>query len=111
MPYAVISEWAGGGRDTRNYDEVSRRLNIEDEPPAGLVVHSAGATPDGDFRISDVWETREAYEAFASERLTPLVEEVIPALSPERQAEARPPVTTGYELHHLVVPAPAVLGR
>ena len=111
MPYAVISEWAGGGGDTRNYDEISRRLNVEEDPPAGLVVHTAGATPEGGFRISDVWETREAYEVFASERLAPIQREVISALPPERQAEAGPPVTTVYELHDLIVPAPAALGR
>jgi hypothetical protein len=111
MPYAVIAEWAGGGHDTRNYDEISRRLNIEEDPPAGLVVHTAGATPEGGFRISDVWETREAYEAFASERLAPIQQEVIAALPPERRAEAAPPVTTVYELHDMVVPAPAALGR
>lgn len=111
MPYAVIAEWAGGGHDTRNYDEISRRLNIEDDPPAGLIVHSAGATPDGGFRIADVWETREAYEAFEAGRLRPTVHEVVSALPAARQAEALPPALTVYPLHHLVVPAPALLPR
>ncbi len=109
MPYAVITEWAEGGRDTRNYDEISRRLNVDDDPPAGLVVHAAGATPDGGFRISDVWETREAYETFERDRLTPAKDAVIAALPADRRAKARPPVVTVYPLHHLVVGAPAVI--
>ena len=108
MPYAVIAEWPKGGRDTRNYDEITRRMDFDREPPAGLIAHSAGTTADGDFRIHDVWETREAYEAFQVRRLMPMVEEVLSALPPERQAESRPPELTVYELHHVFVPRAAV---
>jgi hypothetical protein len=111
MPYAVIAEWATGGHDTRTYDEITRRMDFDRDPPAGLIVHSAGATPEGGFRISDVWETREAYEAFEAERLKPVIDEVVSELPPERQAEPGPPETTGYELHHVVMPVPAALGR
>ena len=111
MPYAVIAEWAGGGHDTRDYDEVTRRMGIDEDPPEGLIVHSAGTTPEGGFRISDVWETREDYEAFESGRLKPTIDEVISALPPDRQAEARPPQLSVYELHHLVVPAATAAPR
>ena len=111
MPYAVIAEWAEGGRDTRNYDETTRLMNFDDDPPSGLIVHTSGATPEGHFRIFGVWETREAFETFKAERLDPAIEAVLSALPPDRLAEARPPVMSIYELHHLVVPTPATLGR
>jgi hypothetical protein len=109
--YAVTSEWSGGGSDTRNYDEVSRRTNAHDDPPAGLVAHCAGATPEGGFRIFDIWETREAFEAFESERLSPAVEAVMAELTPERRALADPPRRSVYELHDVLIPSRAATAR
>ena len=111
MPVAVIQEWAGAGHDTTNYDEISRRMGVQGDPPAGLIVHTAGTTGDGDFRISDVWETREAWEAFRDERLMPTVERVISELPPERRASSGPPATQVYELYDLIRPEPGVLRR
>ena len=102
--YAVISEWSTGGNDTRNYDEVIRRANIHEDPPAGLVAHGAGTTPEGGFRVADIWETREAFEAFEAERLTPAVEAMLAALPPERRGPASPPRRSVYELHDVLVP-------
>ena len=111
MPYAVIAEWSAGGHDTSNYDEVTRRMDIDWDPPAGLIVHSAGATPEGGFRISDVWETREAYEAFDAERIRPTVAAVISELPPERRPAQLAPQVSIYELHHMLIPAPAAAAR
>lgn len=103
--YAVVAEWSTGGGDTRNFDELTSRLDIDADPPAGLVVHSAGATPDGGFRTYDIWTTREAFEAFESERLMPAVEAMLAELPPERRAAASPPERTVYPLHRVVVPS------
>lgn len=101
--YAVIADWATGGDDTRNYDEITRRMRFDDDPPAGLVAHAAGATPEGGFRIVGLWETRDDFEAFRSDRLEPAVREVIAALPPKRQAASEPPGLTVYPLHHVLV--------
>ena len=69
MPVTVIAEWTRGGDDTTIHDEVHRRLGIADDPPAGLIIHTSGATEAGGFRICDVWETRDAWEAFRDDRL------------------------------------------
>jgi hypothetical protein len=45
MPYAVIVEWDRGGDDIRNDEKVTRRMNVEDDPPAGPVAHSADRPP------------------------------------------------------------------
>ncbi len=44
--------------------------------PAGLMAHLAGPQGDAGWRVVDVWESREAFERFAEERLRPAVKEV-----------------------------------
>jgi hypothetical protein len=84
-------------RSTTNYDAVAGRLNPEADPPAGLIVHTAGFTGRGSFRIVDVWESQDAWETFRDGRLA---EAVKPALE---SGEGSPPdLQYSYELHHLV---------
>jgi hypothetical protein len=93
MAVAVVQDWieAETDRSTTNYDAISERLQAQGEPPAGLLVHTAGFTGNG-FRIFEVWESREDYERFVEERLMPLIQEVAPA-------DDRQPQQTIYELH------------
>ena len=79
MPVAFIQEFriVGDDRSTTNYDAVSQRLNVEADPPAGAIIHTAGFDEEsGVFRIFEVWETREACEQFLQERVMPIVEEL-----------------------------------
>ena len=101
MPVAFIQEFriVGDDRTTTNYDAVTERLNVGDDPPAGVIIHTAGFDEDsGVFRIFEVWETREACEKFLQERVMPIVEELMAggadAPPPERQ--------TLYDLHGVV---------
>ena len=81
---------------TTNYDGVSERLNVDDDPPAGLIVHTAGFTGKGIFRIADVWESEEAWESFRDGRLAE-------ALKPLMESGEPPPnVQYTYELHQVV---------
>ena len=93
MAVAVVQDWVEEetDRSTTNYDAVSERLQAQDEPPAGLLVHTAGFTGHG-FRIFEVWESRDDYERFFNERLMPLIQDV--ASDDDRQ-----PQQTIYELH------------
>ena len=84
---------------TEQYDAVSEKLNARSDPPPGLIVHTAARTPDGGFRIFDVWESEEAFERFNQERISPAMAEVA--------GDATPPEPTRreiYELHDLVKP-------
>jgi hypothetical protein len=96
MAVAVVQDWVEEetDRSTTNYDAVSERLQAQDEPPAGLLVHTAGFTGHG-FRIFEVWESREDYERFFNERLMPLIQDV--ASDDDRQ-----PQQTIYELHNFM---------
>jgi hypothetical protein len=81
MPVAFIQEFAieeGGDRSTANYDEVSRRLNTEADPPAGLIIHCAGFDEQaGVFRIFNVWEKEEDGRRFEAERVMPIVLDLV----------------------------------
>ena len=68
------------------------RLN----PPAGLIVHTAGFTGRGVFRVADVWESEQSWTAY---RDGPLAEALKPMME---SGEGSPPsVEYSYELHDL----------
>jgi hypothetical protein len=57
------------------YDETSRRLEkAGDWPPKGLDYHVAFVS-DGKFRVSEIWDSREEFDAFGK-RLTPMLSDV-----------------------------------
>jgi hypothetical protein len=85
------------------YDSVTAKLDLDDDPPVGMIAHSAGADESGKWRIVDMWESAEAFETFRSERLGPAIE----ATAREFGVEAGPPKMTMYEAYHVVVPAGA----
>jgi hypothetical protein len=53
-----------------DYEQVAKALNVDADPPAGLVVHAAGEV-DGKWRSVDVWESEADYNRFREERLMP----------------------------------------
>ena len=94
MPIAVVQEWAQGGDDTRNYDAIHQRLMADDAMPDGFLVHTAGATGDGGFRIFEVWESEAQYQRFVAERLMPVLREL--------GGGGEQPTTSTYGLHEFV---------
>jgi len=68
------------------YDQINERLGSLPGGPAWHeeLFHWVTATDDG-FRVVDVWETREAFEQFAQEKLRPVYEDVGVASEPEIQ--------------------------
>ena len=97
MAIARFVEFApSGGTDAPNYDAVAAKIDVDASPPEGMIVHTAGFSDDGTFRIFDVWESLEAMHRFDEERLGPAIQEVMGSDGgePDRRAE--------YELHHLV---------
>jgi hypothetical protein len=94
---------AGADRMTTNYDAVSSRLALADEPAEGLIAHAAGFS-GGTFRMVEIWESAELEERFVRERLMPAVRERV-------GDGASSPTTERYELHNLVAPGAAVPAR
>jgi len=64
------------------YDETIKRLEgVGEWPPDGLAFHVA-FTSDDRFRVSEVWDSREQFDAFG-ERLMPVLKDVGIELSGE----------------------------
>ena len=77
------------------YDKVAAEL--QDDPPEGLILHTAGSQAGG-VRIIDVWESEDAYMRFRDGRLRSAVEKVI---GPEGMAEG-PPQIDAMSVHNVV---------
>ncbi|HZS25553.1 MAG TPA: hypothetical protein VFA30_11285 [Gaiellaceae bacterium] len=95
MPIAYIQEFdASADRTTTNYDAVKERLNVERDRPDGMIIHTAGFTAEGVFRIFDVWESEEQHTRFMNDRLMPIVQELM--------ADGARPQESSYTLHDVV---------
>jgi hypothetical protein len=83
MAEAVIHELPEGvGQE--QYDAVSEKL-AQGDPPEGLVAHFAGQGPNGRWRIVEVWESRDQWDRFSEDQLTPAISEVAQAAGAEIQ--------------------------
>ncbi len=98
MAVAYVQEFPIVTHETKNYDEISARIDLTELPP-GLIVHTAGFDDEaGVFRIFDVWESEAAARRFQQERLEPLLGEILGA-----DPTATPPTRDGfYPLHNVV---------
>ncbi len=56
-------------------DEVSAEMEVEKNPPSGLVVH-VHFMENGRVNVVDVWESAEAFETFQNDRLMPAIQKV-----------------------------------
>ncbi len=75
MAVAVQLDFPGGTLE--QYDQVIEKMGFRKGGtggPGGLF-HWATKTDDG-IRVTDVWETREAFDAFAEEKIGPITQEV-----------------------------------
>jgi hypothetical protein len=102
MAFAFIQEWRDAVPGTSNYDAIGSKLDVKNNPPEGLVVHTAGRDSNGIFRTFSIWESREQGQRFQEERLMPIVQE---RMQQQGGGEMRPPdVVDMYELHDYIHP-------
>ncbi len=97
MPDAVLIDFAPG-MTAELYDQINDRVNPPSGRPEGLLFHSAGPSPDGGWRIIDVWDSHETFRAFLQEKVMPTVAEI---LGPEAASEGPPPRIETWPLHNL----------
>jgi deoxyhypusine synthase len=71
---------------------------VQNNPPEGLIAHTAGRDSSGVFRIFDIWETSEHAQRFQEERIMPIINE----LMQQRDDMTPPDVQETYELHDVV---------
>jgi hypothetical protein len=87
------------GPGTEMYDGVNAEMDVENDPPEGLIFHWAGEV-DGKWTINDVWESREQYDSFREGRLLPAVKKV----SGQDPEEGPQPTISEFPVHHFVKP-------
>ena len=93
MAVAVIQEFPIEGDDGRPRTTTASRRRLAGRQPArGCTVHTAGFDEEaGVFRVFDVWESQEAWDAFLNDRLMPIVR-------PLMEQGGRQPKTRVYQL-------------
>ncbi len=80
------------GATLEQYDQVIDKMGFRPGGPGppGEQFHWVTKTDDG-IRVTDVWDSREAFDKFAQEKIGPMSQEVgIPG----------PPETTYFEVHN-----------
>ena len=58
------------GATPRQCESIHAHLDVQDDPPEGLILHAAGPV-DGGWAMLDVWESHEAFEHFAETHALP----------------------------------------
>ncbi len=89
---SIVVRFPPDGTTTEQYDEALRRLSESGNwPPDGLDYHVAFGPPS-DLRVSEIWDSREKWEAFL-ERLMPVLSEAGIDVSSEPEV---------FEVHNLL---------
>ncbi len=80
MPVAMMVDNPQGSKDL--YEKVRAHLGLD--APAGGIFHCAGPSPNGGWRVIEVWESQEDADRFFRERLQPVLGRVgIPLVEPK----------------------------
>jgi hypothetical protein len=80
---AVVAVFQSPSLTQERYEESVRKVtggksrvdSPADWPVEGLLAHISGQGPSG-FRVVDVWESEDAFNRFASDRLMPKLQEL-----------------------------------
>jgi len=84
---------------SEQYDEVNEKLDVDSNPPDGLLIHTAEDAGGGRIRVVDVWESEEKLNAFTN---GPLMEAMSAVLGEPDPDSGSPPEIR--ELHNVVRP-------
>ncbi len=75
MAVAVVMDFNGGTLE--QYDQVLEKMQLAPGGPGprGAMFHWCAATDSG-IRVTDVWQSREQFDAFARDQIGPFTAEV-----------------------------------
>jgi hypothetical protein len=73
MAVMMIMSWQGVSLE--QYEDAKKVVRWEEDPAVGGILHATAHDGNG-LRITDVWETPEAFQAFVDDRLMPAVQEL-----------------------------------
>jgi hypothetical protein len=95
MAVGIRLKFAGGKQE--QYEAVHGHMNVDQNPPEGMIFHCGGPIDDG-WGVIDVWESREAFDRFTQSRLMPAVGEL------GDRAFANPPDIKEFPVHNYTKP-------
>jgi hypothetical protein len=95
MAVGLRLKFAGGTQ--QQYDTVHGSMDIESDPPDGLIFHSAGPI-DGGWGVIDVWESRDAFDGFVGGKLMPTLQSI------GDQGFPAPPDVKEFPVHNYTKP-------
>lgn len=76
------------------YDAASQQIGVTpDNLPEGGLLHVAGPSPDGGWRVVEIWESEEAARKFDEERVEPVL----------RQVGIERPAPAVWQVHNLLM--------
>jgi hypothetical protein len=84
---AVMMQMTWNGIGAEEYEAARNHVNWEGDVPPRAMFHVVAVTDDG-VRVTDVWDSAEALDAFVQDRLMPGVKEL--GIPGEPQAEILP---------------------
>jgi hypothetical protein len=67
---AIMALFRSPRVDKTVYDAIIEELDLESQPGVGALTHACGFDENG-VCVCDVWESRQDFEAFLSDRLRP----------------------------------------
>ena len=95
MAIGLRLKFNGGTQE--QYEAVHSHMGVDENPPSGLIFHSAGPI-DAGWGVIDFWESREAFDRFAQGRLMPAMGEL------GERAMQGPPDIREFPVHHFTKP-------
>jgi hypothetical protein len=76
------------------YDAARAQIDVSsDNMPEGALLHVAGPSPTGGWRVTEIWESEEAAQKFDAETILPILEQV----------GIQRPEPTVWQVHNLVM--------
>jgi hypothetical protein len=72
MAVAMLIDNPNGSQEI--YEQLRERIGLD--KPAGGIFHVAGPSPNGGWRVIEIWESEEDAKRFLAERLGPAAEAV-----------------------------------
>ena len=97
MAVVMLMEWPGITQ--QQYEATMKELQLDSNPPKGGLFHVAWPTQGG-WRVVDVWESAEAFQAFSKDRIMPAVQKM--GITTQPKVEIHP-------AHNVYVPATSSL--
>jgi hypothetical protein len=73
---AILGIFSGDGFTKQKYDELRKEVGWDQNPPTGVLLHSAGLDNSGNIHVADVWESEQDLNNFINSRLKPVMEKI-----------------------------------